>query len=92
MDLEGGKVVGVSLSPNNENMLIVAESKESYTYSLLQLELLLQLANPDPTIFIKPMRSILRNKPTECIAVSLVKEMPLFLSGNLIHSLENELL
>lgn len=61
-------------------------------FNLFQYELFIQLSNPDPNMFIKPIKNIHKKKQIEQINNSLVKDTALFLSGNLIHSLENELL
>jgi hypothetical protein len=36
---------------------------------------------------LKPLKHIHKNKPTEYIATSFVREMPIFLTGNLVHSM-----
>jgi hypothetical protein len=77
-------------------MLIVStngqENKESFSYSIFQLELFMQLSNPDPNMFLKSIRYIYKNKSTDHIATSLVREMPIFLTGNLVHTSESEMI
>jgi len=91
LDLSCHHISRVVLSPGNYNLLVVGssggETKEHYNYWVFQLELFTQLSNPDANMFLKPLKHIHKNKPTEYIATSFVREMPIFLTGNLVHSM-----
>ena len=43
-------------------------------------------------MFLKSIKYIYKNKPTDHIATSLVRELPIYLTGNLVHTSENELI
>ena len=90
LELPYSKINNIFLSPNNYNLLIIGtngiESKDNFFYSIFQLQLFSHLSNPDPNMFLKSIKYIYKNKPTEQINCSLIKEMPIFMTGNLIHT------
>ena len=93
VELTASHIKNMSLSPRNEHLLITTvNDNEQISHNIFQLDLFLQMPSADPTMFLKPMRNIYKNKQNHRIVCSLLRSTPFFLTGTQIHSMESEIM